>query len=382
MDDQPVSLGLPGYQARRGPAAEGEPVSPRDELNSGLLQLGTWNIQGKPLELAVSALHDFGVDLHLVAFQEVGSIRSDGHDSDVALLEIDDLILLVAKPSGCCRHVALGLDADCLADWSNACVGHSHLSCAVRVWPFEKNLCVVSVHLPHQGRPLADFHAALSSLEDCLRPFVRKSHPIVVLGDLNLDLCRGSGDRFTALHACLHHLGLVQFSSDSMPTWGARRVDHIVCNSLVLDRCLALSGHPACPWAGVEVRNDLKQALGVDHGFLLHELLLRGVGCSSRRRRASRYLAFLNRPCKMHFTNGFLLQQKVYAFMDSAMCGALPDSHQFLTDCARSCTSRTRGLPFLCVGPGLCVLTCRSVGICLLQSMGAESMRRKSGGNR
>lgn len=68
-----VSPGQPGYQARGLiAAAECEPVSPSDELNTSLLQFGTWNIQGKPLELALTALHDFRVDLHAIAFQEVG----------------------------------------------------------------------------------------------------------------------------------------------------------------------------------------------------------------------------------------------------------------------------------------------------------------------
>ena len=182
-----VSLAKPGCQARPpNVPAEGEPVSPCDELNHSVLQLATWNIQGKPLELAVTALHGFQLDLQVVAFQEVGrAIASEEITTDgLTMLELGGLALLVAKPDGCFRHAALGLDADCFAAWGNGHVGHSHLCCAVSIPPFTKPLCIACVHLPHHGRPVDDFLAALASLELCLRPIARKGHPILVLGDL------------------------------------------------------------------------------------------------------------------------------------------------------------------------------------------------------
>eukprot|EP00438_Fugacium_kawagutii_P029219 Skav229554 [mRNA] locus=scaffold568:384338:388017:+ [translate_table: standard] len=255
LDPLARGLGLNKADARRAPAGEGEPVPPRDELNSSLY----------------------------------------GCDSDVALLEIDDFILLVAKP-----------DADCFADWSSACVGHSHLCC----------VCLVSVDLSHQGGFLMTFLLLFPLWRTACNP---SSVSVIPVLSLVTSTWIFVVDLVIASLVCAHvYTTLVHFSSDSVPTWGVRRLDHIVCNSLVLDRCSALSGHPACPWAGVEVRNDLS------HGFLLRELLLRGEGCSSRRRRASGYLAFLNWPCEMNLTNGLILQQKVCAFMDSAMCGALP----------------------------------------------------------
>ena len=68
----------PGYQ-ERGPAlaTEREPVSQPVQRDSSLFQLCAWNIQGKPLELATSVLHDFVVDLHVVALQEVGGVREE-----------------------------------------------------------------------------------------------------------------------------------------------------------------------------------------------------------------------------------------------------------------------------------------------------------------
>ena len=140
-----VSLAKPGCQARPpNVPAEGEPVSPCDELNHSVLQLATWNIQGKPLELAVTALHGFQLDLQVVAFQEVGrAIASEESTTDgITMLELDGLAVLVAKPGGYFRHVALGLDADCFAAWGNGHVGHSFLCCSVTL---SRNRCVSPV---------------------------------------------------------------------------------------------------------------------------------------------------------------------------------------------------------------------------------------------
>ena len=299
------------------------------------------------MEFAVAALHDFTLDLHVVAFQEVGHVRDTSQASGITLCDFDGYTCLVAKPPGCFRHVAIGLDSDCLADWSNAHVGHSHLCCCVRTMPFVKPVCFVSIHLPHKGRPLDDFLAALSSLEACLRPFACRRYPIVVLGDLNVDLCCGAGGRLTALLACFHGLGLVHYSSDSAPTWRALRLDHIVCNAVVLQHCLALRGPAAddsCPWAFVEVRSDLRHALSVDHCFVFHELLLRGA--SSAHRRACRASAFLKRPCKMRVTNSGLLQHHIYGFLDLTSREGFVEPLGFLTECAQSCTSRVPALRF------------------------------------
>ena len=52
----------------------GEHVSPRDKLKTGLLQLGAWNLQGKPLPTAIDVLDAFGLDMHVLALQEVGGV--------------------------------------------------------------------------------------------------------------------------------------------------------------------------------------------------------------------------------------------------------------------------------------------------------------------
>lgn len=212
--------------------------------------------------MALTALHDFRIDLHAIAFQEVGRVSEDDPHLPIHVSECEGYVVLTAKPSAYFRHLALGLDIDCFADWCSGQVGHSLFSCAVQIPPFQKGVCLVTAHLPHQGRPLDDFLAALSSLEACLTPMVRKHHPIVVLGDLNVDLCQGSGARLTALLASFHKLGLLHFSKDAAPTWGTHRLDHLVCNSLVVDTCRVFPCQTACV---VEVRPDLKQALSVDH---------------------------------------------------------------------------------------------------------------------
>lgn len=99
-------------------------MSPTVQLASDLFQLGAWNIQGKPLELAMSALHDFAVDLHVVGLQEVGGIREADQTPDVTVSEIDGFVFLIARPFGCFRHVAIGLDADCITEWCSCQVGH------------------------------------------------------------------------------------------------------------------------------------------------------------------------------------------------------------------------------------------------------------------
>lgn len=53
-------------------AAEGNSVSPDDALAPNLLQLGAWNIQGKSFEAAMQVCCDYGIDLDLLALQEVG----------------------------------------------------------------------------------------------------------------------------------------------------------------------------------------------------------------------------------------------------------------------------------------------------------------------
>ena len=88
-----------------------------------MFQLGAWNIQGKPLESAMSVLHDFAVDLHVIGLQEVGGVREEDCSHDICVSEAAGFVFLTARPSGCFRHVAIGLDADCATDWcTQTCV--------------------------------------------------------------------------------------------------------------------------------------------------------------------------------------------------------------------------------------------------------------------
>ena len=80
---------------------------------------------------------------------------------------------------------------------------------------------------------------------------------------------------------------------------GNHRLDHIVCNSNVVERCVSFSQQEVCPWAAIEVSGDLKRALSAEHYFILHELLLGGGGRALRQHRVDRYHAFMDRPCKM-----------------------------------------------------------------------------------
>ena len=193
--------------------------------------------------------------------------------------------------------------------------------------------------LPHSGRPMDDFMAALATLETDLSPFARRGHPLILLGDFNVDLALDAGERCVALKAFLRALGLTFFSADRCPTWRHRRLDYMVCNRLVVDRCCGIGDPLVCPWAVVTVCTEAQRALGVDHGLLLHELLLshvHGVPVG-RVGRAARRAAFLDRPCKMRVCNRFLLQQQVYAYLDAASSNNGPDPHCFLSHRAATC---------------------------------------------
>ena len=166
---------------------EGVAEPPGDELKDGLFQLGAWNIQGKTVKSALATLSDFSVDLHVVAFQEVGGVAPDASASPVAVSEHEGYMVLTAQPAGCFRALSLAFDVDFVAHWCSVKIGHSHVLAVVDLAPFSLKVCMVTVHLPHSGRPMSDFHAALASLEACLTPFARKGHPIFLLGDLNVE---------------------------------------------------------------------------------------------------------------------------------------------------------------------------------------------------
>eukprot|EP00438_Fugacium_kawagutii_P029956 Skav226338 [mRNA] locus=scaffold3640:56391:60839:+ [translate_table: standard] len=323
--------------------AEGALEAPDDEFASALsmelLQVGTWNVQGKPAATAIDVCHDFGLDFHVLALQEVGGSNRQTPGVPFHMEECAGYMVLTACPVGCFRPLALALDSDCVSHWSSGTLGHSHALVVVSLPGFLEKVCVVCVHLPHSGRPHDDFLAALTSLEESLKPFVLRRSPICLLGDLNVDLDRDHGVRQSALLAFLQSLDLGSWSVDAFPTWKDRRLDHVVCNPWFVRRCQHFAAQHACSWASVQVRADLQAALGSDHGLLCHDILT-AAPVDSHRARPSHRALFARRPCRMRVRDVSLLQQHVYGVMDSCASGSCPDPHAFLSSCAAACSSR------------------------------------------
>eukprot|EP00438_Fugacium_kawagutii_P025508 Skav224845 [mRNA] locus=scaffold3408:398171:400237:+ [translate_table: standard] len=270
------------------------------------------------------------------------------HDLDLSapfrVTDIEGYTVLTACPSGCFRPLAFALDADCVPHWCSGKVGHSHVQVLVTLPGFAAKVCVVCVHLPHSGRSHDDFVAALSSLEECVKPFALNRTPLCLLGDLNVDLCRDFGARHAALEAFLQSLGLDLYSVDPAPTWRHRRLDHVIFNQLFVNHCKRFARQPHCDWATVQTRDDVKLALGVDHCMLCHDFLA-GPSVASVPRRLRRVRRD-RRPCRMQLVDANLLQQRIYAFMDGSDTGPALDPHCFLSSCASVCCSRVPPLRF------------------------------------
>ena len=334
-----------------------------------MLQLGAWNIQGKPATAAIDAFCDFGLDFHVLALQEMGREPAPGMACDnappISTLEHRGYVVLRACPEGCFRSIGFVLDADCVTHWCSGSIGHSHVRVSARLPGIAEPVCLVSVHLPHQGRSVDEFIAALSSLQECLKPFVDQQRPLCLLGDLNVDLSNEQGARHTALHAFLHTIGLQHYSLDSRPTWKSKRLDHIVCNTAFVRYFHVFAGQSECCWASVATRDDLRQALSVDHALLLHDIIPNNPAPQarlSRHHRESRRLAFSTRPCRMRVSNWPQLRGNVYGFLDSYSRGDMPDAHRFLATCASQCCTRVRPLRFR-DSPALKAL-CRARSVC------------------
>jgi hypothetical protein len=122
-------------------------------LNTSLLQLGAWNLQGKTSDSAIDVLHDFGMDLHVLALQEVGGVASDDVSQTVRLSLHEGYMLLTARPAGCFRALSLAIDEDCVSTWFSGGVGHSYLCALIQLPFFFQRLCAVSVALATQRSP-------------------------------------------------------------------------------------------------------------------------------------------------------------------------------------------------------------------------------------
>eukprot|EP00438_Fugacium_kawagutii_P003132 Skav207107 [mRNA] locus=scaffold156:101131:103893:- [translate_table: standard] len=105
----------------------------------------------------------------------------------------------------------------------------------------------------------------------------------------------------------------MHFSVDGLPTWRARRIDHILYNSSFVDLS-RLIGSSHCPWATLQVCSDLQAILEVDHALLLCETLFRVevASSNSKQRRRLRANFFRQRPCKMMVTDDAAIQSFVY----------------------------------------------------------------------
>ena len=307
------------------------PRSSHRDPGAVLIQYGSWNVQGKNMDSVISILDDFLIDTHILSVQEVGPGTSDsdcsGSSPEVQVTQPRGgrQTVLQCHPPGCFRSLGLILDDDGLQSWSSAHVGHSHLVVLIKhsLLDADVPLVIVSLHLPHSGRPAADFEAACASLHADLTRFADSNLPTLLLGDFNqqIHLPGVAGDRAALLDAVLQSLGLGYVSQDSVPTWRDRRVDHIVCNHAFACKCLPI-GSEACRWAEVSVLENLRAALGVDHRLLLHESMLRPSHPGVRKRR-SRAAQFRNRPCRMALHSPEDLQRCVYAHMSNPSVGFL-----------------------------------------------------------
>ena len=110
-------------------------------------------------------------------------------------------------------------------------------------------------------------------------------------------------ERWSILQNVLTGLDLLHFSSDGLPTWRDRRIDHILFSSAMVHLCSPI-GPADCPCSLLQVRPDFMSVLGVDHALLLGESLLRNspshsFSQTSRLSRRRRALQFQQRPCRM-----------------------------------------------------------------------------------
>ena len=140
-----------GNPGRVSHFAEGELVSPRDGLNTSLLQLGAWNLQGKTSDSALDVLHDLGMELHVLALQEVGGVASDEESQTVNFSLHEGYMLLTVQPASCFRALSLAIDEDCVSSWCSAGVGHSHLCALIQLPFFSQKRRAVPVHLPQRS---------------------------------------------------------------------------------------------------------------------------------------------------------------------------------------------------------------------------------------
>ena len=255
-------------------------------FNSYIVQLGTWNVQGKALDEVMSFLDAYRLDFMVAGFQEVTATTLVGRRPEFIDFHDSGMRALLAKPTGCFRACGILLDLDYVSELGRVAVGHSHIRACVKLVGWTQPVCIVCAHLPHSGRPLHDLEDALQSMQEDLQYAVDRLMPLVLMGDLNVSLVDSVTDRSHLVRSTLDGLGLHHFSHCADPTRhpSPRRLDHIVYSASFLSSCEQVSADAHLPWVAECYRWDAKDGLGVDHVLVSHDLLVQvRVPVSGRR---------------------------------------------------------------------------------------------------
>ena len=285
-----------------------------------MFQYACWNIQGKCITQCLDSLLSSELDFHILGVQEVSlhaTLAEDEQRGTPGAAFHKGCMVLHGWPAGCFRRLALCVEDSILKTWCRVKCGHSHLVAQVQLSICTVPITVVVLHLPHSGRPLSDFHMACLDMQRDLQQSLQQKLPVLVLGDFNeqIHVDTSVHERWSILQNVLTDLDLLHFSSDGLPTWRDRRIDHILFSSAMVHLCSPI-GPADCPCSLLQVRPDLMSVLGVDHALLLGESLLRNSSSSfsrtSRLSRQHRALQFQQRPCQMALTHADPIQAFIY----------------------------------------------------------------------
>ena len=234
---------------------------------SHLVQLSTWNVQGKPLNEVMDFLEASSLDFDVLCLQEVTAPNL--HDQSFQFLEYPalDVTVLLAKPPGCFRACALVLDSSHLRDVARIRVGHSHLCAVIPFAGWGQPVCVACARFPHSGRSLEELADALQAFEQDMEHMVgrRRPTPVLLLGDLNVGLLGDASCRAHMVLSSLLGLGLHNFSGCTCPTrCGSHvRLDHIVYSDSFLSTCRFIAPEEQLPWVVEEYCWEAQRGLKV-----------------------------------------------------------------------------------------------------------------------
>ena len=237
---------------------------------STLFQYACWNIQAKRITQCIDTLLSSEIDIHILGLQEASIPDTDDTYDPQTSLQIsshEGYVILHAQPAGCFRRLALCLEEDSMTKWCASKTGYAHLLVQVWLTFLTAPLVVVVAHLPHSGRPFEDFEQACMDLQHDLRHYSMRRTPILLLGDMNVEIHspEDASSRAVLLQSVLLDLDLLHFSADGAPTWKERRIDHILYNNPFInisstigpDTCRAPSLPPPSGKGGVPSNTDL-----------------------------------------------------------------------------------------------------------------------------